>query len=103
MSTITDGDLHLDRSSFSLAADQRRAELLLADLAMELRRVPVDERTRGIHLRALALKRAVMDWPKQQPDESIRHAVVDEVLAMQEEAVDWRRLSTSERIRIVER
>ncbi len=92
MSTVIDGGLG---PPSDLAADQHRAERLLAELAIELRRVPVDEHTRTLHLRALALKRAVMRWPDDQPDESVRHAVVDEVRVMQKEALDWRRASAS--------
>jgi hypothetical protein len=87
MSTVAGGDRGTSTSS-NLAADQHRAESLLSELATELRRVPVDEHTRSLHLRALALKRAVMHWAEQHPDESIRHAVVDEVLAMQRVARD---------------
>jgi hypothetical protein len=84
---------HGDLGSFpsDLGADQRRAERLLSELAKELLRVPVDEHTRVLHLRALALKRAVMGWPDAQPPQSIRHAVVREVLSMQDEALVWRR------------
>ncbi|HXN34129.1 MAG TPA: hypothetical protein VN894_19835 [Polyangiaceae bacterium] len=95
MATAADGDLGTIPSD--LASDQHRAERLLTELAMELRRVPVHEHTRYLHLRALALKRAVMRWPDEQPDGSIRLAVIGEVLAMQKEAQDWRRLSPSGR------
>ena len=92
MSTVIDGGLG---PQSNLATDQHRAERLLTELAIELRRVPVDEHTRALHLRALALKRSVMRWPDDQPDESARHAVVDEVRVMQKEALDWRRASAS--------
>jgi len=82
-------------SSSTLSADQSRAESLLAELAMDLCVVPVEDRTRALHLRALALKRAVMRWSEDLPEESIRRIVLDEVLAIQAEARDWRRRRTS--------
>ena len=42
--------------------DAQQAEQLLHELAVELRRLPYQETTRGMHLRALALKRAVTAW-----------------------------------------
>jgi len=80
-----------------LAMDQQDAERLLSELAIQLRGVPLDGRTSPLHLRALALKRTVMRWSDDQPDESLRHAVVDEVRVMQEEALEWRRLAGSGR------
>ncbi len=95
MSMATHGDLGSFPSD--LGADQRRAERLLSELAKELLRVAVDEHTRALHLRALALKHAVMGWPDAQPPQSIRHAVIGEVLSMQDEALAWRRLGGVDR------
>jgi P2-related tail formation protein len=89
MSTVVDVGL---RPRSDLATDQYHAERLLSQLAIELRRVPVDERTCALHLRALALKRAVMRWSEDQPDESLRRAIVDEVRVMQDTALDWQRI-----------
>lgn len=69
-----------------LAADQGRAETLLAELAAVLMRVPVDEKTGTLHLRALSLKRAVMQWTVEHPDESIRRSIVAEIVAMHDAA-----------------
>jgi hypothetical protein len=85
---VTEGDLDIS----TLTTDQHRAESLLAELAADLRRVPVDGPMRTLHLRALSLKRAVMRWSEEHPEESVRRAVLDEVVAMQVEARDWRRL-----------
>jgi hypothetical protein len=73
-----------------LAADQARAETLLAELAGALMRVPVDERTRILHLRALSLKRVVMQWHVEQPEEPARRSVVAEIVSMHEAARDWK-------------
>jgi hypothetical protein len=77
----------------AFTSDQHRAESLLAELATDLRWVPVDGRTRTLHLRALSLKREVMRWSEELPEESIRHSLLDEVVEMQAEARDWRRLA----------
>ena len=92
MSTAVDRDLVA-----SLAADQLHVQGLLADLAAELLRVPVEESTRTLHLRALALRRVVMRWPEDHPDEQNRRAVCNEVIALQEEARARRRLLATER------
>jgi hypothetical protein len=89
MPAVTDGNL----GTSTLAPDRHHVESLLAELASELRRVPVDELTSPLHLRALSLKRAVMHWRDECPDESVRRAVFDEVRALHGEARDWRRLS----------
>ena len=73
-----------------LAADQERAETLLAELAGALMRVPVDEQTRTLHLRALSLKRDVMQWHEKRPEEPVRRSVVEEILSMHEAARDWK-------------
>ena len=96
MPTLAEGDP--ETFAATLVTDQHRAEALLAELATDLCRVPVDERTGALHLRALALKRHVMRWPEDHPDEAVRRAVVDEVLAMQRETRDWMRLTASRRL-----
>jgi hypothetical protein len=78
-------------SPSDLEADQLRAEGLLFELAKDLRHVPLEERTRALHLRALALKQAVARWPQSAPDPASRQALCEEVLAMQRETRDWRR------------
>jgi hypothetical protein len=55
----------------------RIAEQLLFDLAAELRFVPVEERSRSLHLRALELKRTVREWT-----ERARMASLDEIEAV---------------------
>ncbi len=100
MSTLVDVGLG---PPSDLAMDQQYAERLLSELAIQLRRIPVDRRTSPLHLRALALKRTVMRWPDDRPDKSLRHAVVREVRVMQEEVLQWRRLSDSVRRNSVER
>jgi hypothetical protein len=70
-----------------LFADQQRAERLLFALATELRHVRLEETTRGLHLRALELKRAVARWPKDRPSATARRALCDEVLALHTESM----------------
>jgi hypothetical protein len=71
----------------SLAADGKRAEVLLHDLAMELRLVPLAHPGLSqLHVRALALRRDVTHWPETLPAEAIRKAVIEELRALQERA-----------------
>jgi len=95
MSNAVDGDIRACLGG--LAGDQRRAEGLLADLGANLRRVPVEERTRALHLRAIALRRIVTRWSEDQPDEATRRSLCDELVALGEEARDWRLILVSGR------
>lgn len=95
MSNAVDGDTRARLASFS--GDQRRAEALLADLGSHLRRVPVEERTRALHLRAIALRRIVIRWSEDQPDEATRAAQCKELVSLAEEAREWRRVLVSGR------
>jgi hypothetical protein len=74
----------------TLEADTHRAEGLLFDLATELRRITVEKRTCALHLRALALKAAVMRWPESRPDQAERDALCDEALSLLQETRAWR-------------
>jgi hypothetical protein len=87
MSTAEDQNGCASRTS--LASDQHRAEALLFELATILRRVPVEECTRSLHLRALALKGALGRWTVHQPDASARDAFFDELRALEREARYW--------------
>jgi hypothetical protein len=74
--------------------DVATAEELLREIATDLIRMPVDERARHMHLKALALKRVVMGWTRQSPpDENVR-AMIDTLHALRIEVLDLR--STSE-------
>jgi hypothetical protein len=75
--------------------DLRRAEALLHDLALELRRVPLEERTRRVHLRALALKTEVVRWRTAPPTEAARRAVLEELVALNDDARRQRRIRRS--------
>jgi hypothetical protein len=68
-------------SSYVLAADVRRAERVLFDLAGELRRVPLHASLR-LQLRALQIKRLVTGWTERASDDASRRAVLDELLAL---------------------
>ena len=82
-----DRDFPVPGSHF--AADVHRAEMLLFELATELRRLPVEERTRALHVRALELKHSLGRWPEDQPDDPARRAFCDEVIALQRETRDF--------------
>ncbi len=60
----------------------------LFELAADLRSVPVNERTKRLHLRALELKRMLSTWEEHPPDDHEADAVLEEV---QELAVEARR------------
>jgi len=66
--------------------DLQHAEAVLYELAVLLRRVPLDEQTRDLHLRALHLKRDVAKWHEQVADESSRRAVLNELVRLRREA-----------------
>jgi len=96
MSTIPNRDFGTFTSG--IVTDQHRAGNLIARLVSELCRPPVEGGSRVLYLRALSLKRAVMHWPEEHPDESARRAVFAEVRTVQDEARDLRRLSVSRRL-----
>ena len=69
-------------------ADAQQAEQLLHELAIELRRLPYRERTRGMHLRALALKRAVSAWAADPScSEEQQRAVGEEIERLRHELI----------------
>jgi hypothetical protein len=74
--------------------DKQYAESLLHDLAIELRRVPMCEPTRGLHLRALSLKREVSAWSVLQAGSAERSAVIEELGDLQRRAHGFRDLPT---------
>jgi hypothetical protein len=71
--------------------DRQRAEALLHDLATKLVRVPLGPRTRGVHLRALALKRELGTWASAPPPEDRRRAIVEELIDLQRQAAECTR------------
>jgi hypothetical protein len=74
--------------------DVATAEELLREIATDLIRMPVDDRARHMHLKALALKRVVMGWSRQPPPEENLLAMMDALHALRIEVLDLR--STSE-------
>jgi hypothetical protein len=87
MSTAEDQDVLASQSN--LAADQHRAEALFFELATILRRVPVEECTRALHLRTLTLRGVLGRWASDQPDAEARDAFFDELRALEHEARYW--------------
>jgi hypothetical protein len=77
-----------------VSTDVTTAEELLREIATDLMRVPIDERTRGLHLKALALKRVVMGWSGLVPPPENVSAMIETLDALRVEVVALR--STSE-------
>lgn len=67
------------------AATIRTAERLVADLASELRFVPIDGRGLQVHLRALELKREIRSWCEHTPREKMA-ALIRETRGLLEDA-----------------
>jgi hypothetical protein len=78
--------------------DKEQADFLLHDLATELRRVPMCESTRKLHLRALALKREVSGWTVLQPAASERAPVIAEIRELCRTAERFRQLPTGRQL-----
>jgi len=74
-----------------LEATKRIVEQRLYDLASELRFVPVRENTRPLHLRALALKRALREWSAVPPPPDALAAMHAELRALLDAARSARR------------
>ena len=72
------------------AATIPAAERLVAELASELRFVPIDGRGLKAHLRALELKREIKSWCEHTPPETIA-AVIGETRRLLEETQALRR------------
>jgi hypothetical protein len=72
--------------------DRRRAEALLYELAAELRRLPVNEHTGDLHVRALAAKRTISSWKDEAlHDAHARQRTIDSIVALQDDVRRWRR------------
>jgi hypothetical protein len=70
----------------------------LYELALELRRVPVVEKSRRVHVRALELKREIM---RAGADEEALRSARDEIGRLRAEAIRLRRqLLTSDQARV---
>jgi hypothetical protein len=67
----------------------KRAEALLEELTAELKRVPVEECTRALHMRALELKRTVALWLDRSVDPGDPLRVCEELLALRRQALDY--------------
>jgi len=76
-----------------VSPDVATAEELLREIATDLLRVQVDERARGLHLKALTLKRVVMSWSEQVPVEGSVEAMLFTLRALRIEVADLRSTS----------
>lgn len=85
----------------NLDGDKREAESLLHELATELRRVPMCERTRELHIRALTLKREVSSWGVLEPGGPQRGAVITELGDLHRKAHRYRELPTGRQLAYV--
>jgi hypothetical protein len=74
------------RSANPIDWDRRRAEELLFVIAAELRRIPMNERTKELHLRALRAKRDVTQWSRDPPAEPARLRSIEELVRIHAEA-----------------
>jgi hypothetical protein len=63
--------------------DRRQAETFLHEIATRLRSLPFEEHAGCLHLRALALKRAIAQWTDREPDDAERRAVLDEIRTLE--------------------
>jgi hypothetical protein len=61
-------------------------EALLSEVAVALLRLPFEERTRGLHIRALQLKRRLDQWGPSMPTDDERRATRESILALRSEA-----------------
>lgn len=66
------------------------AEQSLFVLAKELTRVPLDARTKSLHLRALRLKRTIADWKEHAPSRDATLSALQEIEALAREAQQHR-------------
>jgi hypothetical protein len=83
---------HSSAEHAAFTAEKTQAEKLLFDLATELVRLPFGGRTRALHLRALELKRRVVQWAHVAPSDADRRATCDGIRELQREAAEWREL-----------
>lgn len=63
-----------------------QAERSLFALASELRRVPLGESTRQLHVRALELKREMVRWREHPPDQDVLTRALEEIERLAREA-----------------
>jgi hypothetical protein len=64
-------------------------ETLLSEVAVVLLRLPFEGRTRGLHIRALQLKRRLALWGPCMPTDDERRGTHESVLALRREAASW--------------
>jgi hypothetical protein len=69
-----------------------QVEALLFEVARDLLRLPFEGRTRGLHLRALQLKRLVSRWSHSAPGDREREATHRRVLDLHRETLAWLQL-----------
>jgi hypothetical protein len=70
--------------------DSATADELLREIATDLMRVPVNERTRRLHLKALALKQEIKGWSFVAPTAEIVDAMHEALRTLRIEVLDAR-------------
>ncbi len=73
-----------------MSCSDTTADELLREIATDLIRVPVNERTRRLHLKALALKQVVMGWAAVPPSNESVDAMLDTLRALRIEVLEVR-------------
>ena len=73
-----------------MSCNDTTADELLREIATDLIRVPVNERTRRLHLRALALKQVVMSWAHVAPSNESVDAMLEALAALRVEVLEVR-------------
>jgi len=68
------------------------ADSLLREIATELVKLPLDGRSRPLHLKALALKQVVLRWSGSPPPGEF-DAMLDELRLLQAQVLEIRRTS----------
>jgi hypothetical protein len=78
------------RTTSNPAADPREAtEFLLSQVATTLLRIPFNDRTSGLHVRALHLKRRLDRSRTTSTSDDERRATRESVLALRSDAESW--------------
>ena len=81
------------------SSDDTTADELLREIATDLMRVPVNEQSRRLHLKALALKQVVMGWARQPPSNETIDAMLGTLSALRTEVLQMRAISSEVRLR----
>jgi hypothetical protein len=82
-------DATLAASDSGIDHEQATEVLLLSQVATALLRLPFDGRTRGLHMRALQLRRRLDQSGPTMPSDDERRATRESILALRSEAASF--------------